>query len=1466
MSLRVQTNSSQTWELRGPANAVMSNRAAASVSFFIQVNTASPGGSIRFPLHGFLNVQVGGGDISLQATLAGGTTIGYGFPYVVGATYHCALVLDAATPSQKFYVDGYVGSTDADALNTLTGSYTAVVGQDAAGVFDGLIEDFAVWNNYLLTGTDILNLRNGAVTPGQISTVPAGWWTFHGTPGNAVQVGDGGLADQSSNGFTFATISTSGGGTGTWAGALSYTPPVTITGRIAKRGQPTFFFAGRTDNGQLQPVTAISSDPTVKVNGSTVAKGAAVWSNVNHYFPFVSYLLQCGRVTGCIPTNGGKNYSASPTISATGVTFGTPVMGVGVTDYTVTGGGSGYTQNFSQGPTGGTGTGARVLFTVSAGQIVAATPTVTTPQGYGLGYTLGDSLTVPTSGAGGSGATVTANVSRYIQYVPVNSSNAGMTAAPTINVSDSTGTGAAIVPIMSGPANTDTVTFDAADAWLSTGLGFPAATTAGSVGNYVGQDEPALGGIPAFNFPANQRTLQAGANGPIGSPFNFALLNFIKNRAHNIAGGSWTSPGGTVTVAADGTPSSWTGGYVYNYFNYNNPGNGVDSRASPGVPGTFTIQFTDPNASGANAMVCLVAVQYNDNLSGQDTLGGSPGAGWNGHASTYNRAVNGTTVTITYTVSRINSTNPDVWGVDLLIQFSNPLKQYTISNLTIVPPKRDNSAESLPSGPVDVHDNFTALCTTPNGKHPACIRTLLWNSNYVEPADLPNVTDFSWESQYSRTIHVTTIRTYDTGAGGTAWGPTNKIYGTADGSVLGWSGTDGFGHYASVGSADMGDWMSANTGTNPRITWVGECVCSAPHGLSTGHILDFGLSGAPLLPVTNGSNPNIMTAVPTYGQVIVAVTGASTFVFRWFDGVQITNGAHCKQVVGSNTVSFDVIFRQPLGQAFSPPEVQGAVGGALPGTMIYTTVPYLGSDALQQEWIRRIMLYADPTNPIGVEFNNEPWNNSGTYHATLSDWLGALLAYAPNGTHVGRYSSTGVAITGDQWYTYRASQVQDVIQTWLVNNGHNNPMWRIFGTQFGDGGFTQAIVNNANAANIPMGAICSAPYVGFTGDYVSWNGGGVTGDSVVGTINSTGGQNWPVFAMTELLRYVIKYSTDRWTSYENNGKYAATYTGPTTDTITGRGVVGQVGGKPAMIGYEGGVAGMVPQSFPPLYPATVNNDYNVAQNHDAFYLGGYELERTFLEAAQLGHPYSATPGGLVLQAGVPGLTGNWGTGGTAFYINSLISTEEQYWGLGDGSLDGGGAHTVNKYTTASGGAPGDGYAYDHGNVAPMMQAWRDWIDGAAPVAPAGLPWATLRPRTAAPPLRRWMTDRRPGYVGRMLAASGSAPVLSVAARNPAIGAIGVGVGARLQVVFDRAVDPASLRMGLTSASGSIAGAVVYDPAIKAARFKPRALLNRNTNYTLTLSAANGLDGSRLNGPVTWPFRTGSSDGGHPALR
>ncbi len=229
---------------------------------------------------------------------------------------------------------------------------------------------------------------------------------------------------------------------------------------ISKWGLAIFNFAAATSptHGYHAPgvVTAVNSNPTFKVNGNsvTVDPSSPVWNSkyqgqATPDGPYVAYRLLCGSVQSIPMSSGGRAAytSASATWNGdgggTGLTIGTPVLATGVISYSVTGGGSGYTSGFSFQPSGGTyGVQAAAYANVSGGVVTSVVPMAGGVLGYGSGYTGAPTSGQTVNGGGGTGATITATIGKYVQSIPVTNGGSGFTSPPTFTITD-TGSGAA---------------------------------------------------------------------------------------------------------------------------------------------------------------------------------------------------------------------------------------------------------------------------------------------------------------------------------------------------------------------------------------------------------------------------------------------------------------------------------------------------------------------------------------------------------------------------------------------------------------------------------------------------------------------------------------------------------------------------------------------------------------------------------------------------------------------------------------------------------------------------------------------------------------------------------------------------------------------------------------------------------------------------------------------------------------
>lgn len=321
---------------------------------------------------------------------------------------------------------------------------------------------------------------------------------------------------------------------GSYSGTVAIVHAAVVSNTYVGRSGQAYFFTSDTVGvptlgGLLAPVTAVNSNPTISVNGNsiTLATGAStatsfgpLWSNTTHNCPFVAYQMLCGSVASVVVQAGGSAYTspvATPTGGGgTGLVLGTPTLLNGVIAAIAVGTpGTGYTHGDSVRVIDSTGAGSGFVghSTVSGGA-VASIVVENGGSNYSTGHLTanfstdnsnpsnGDVvLTAPTIGNGGI-------VNGVIGTVPVISPGLNYTSAPTIAITGG-GTGAVAVPIMSGPASTDVVTYSASANWLATAAGGVGAASSAPMLNYAGQIEP------AFNAP---RTMRLGMNvvGPQG--------------------------------------------------------------------------------------------------------------------------------------------------------------------------------------------------------------------------------------------------------------------------------------------------------------------------------------------------------------------------------------------------------------------------------------------------------------------------------------------------------------------------------------------------------------------------------------------------------------------------------------------------------------------------------------------------------------------------------------------------------------------------------------------------------------------------------------------------------------------------------------------------------------------------------------------------------------------------------------
>ncbi len=335
--------------LQTVGNNLFSQQSSASVSFFVKFNSyvsGVSGGTTTFS--GTLLTRTGyQGLYAMSASPAISTgAMRYGLegtgagvsassvPFFDGAVTHIAMTWSPT--QQTVWVNGAIAA-QTNTLSALTGDSQArpleLGWQSANGTtLDCQIANLAIWNGYTLTSTDVFNLLYGLETPMGVSTPPTSYWPFGGTSGNAMALGDPGLADAGSAGLPFIEFeltnpsditngtATTNNGTLTYGGPLVYTPPATPVPYVTKSGGLIIFgFVSSFSSSTIAYPTAINSNPVVSVNGSVVPIVGPYWTMTTQQWPFVAYQLETPVTPSDTLTYTASSQWAVTTVGSTGL-------------------------------------------------------------------------------------------------------------------------------------------------------------------------------------------------------------------------------------------------------------------------------------------------------------------------------------------------------------------------------------------------------------------------------------------------------------------------------------------------------------------------------------------------------------------------------------------------------------------------------------------------------------------------------------------------------------------------------------------------------------------------------------------------------------------------------------------------------------------------------------------------------------------------------------------------------------------------------------------------------------------------------------------------------------------------------------------------------------------------------------------------------------------------------------------
>ena len=244
--------------LQTSPSPMLGGASLVSLSMWIRVNpgcNVANAGGVRFfgDGAGRLSVTLSGtGNLGVSWSLTGGTPTvaasGFSTILTAGTSHHLAVTWQDGL--QRYFIDGQVVLTDTQHGN-LGGQPGASapfrLGSDSAGT-DLTVDEPTVWSGYILTGTDVTNLRDRLVQPNAIAPGSmALHWTLAGTAGVTARSGDAGLADGSASGLNLATIV---GSAPAYIGDLTYTAATTLASvKVAPSGGMIVVNAGGNVTG-----------------------------------------------------------------------------------------------------------------------------------------------------------------------------------------------------------------------------------------------------------------------------------------------------------------------------------------------------------------------------------------------------------------------------------------------------------------------------------------------------------------------------------------------------------------------------------------------------------------------------------------------------------------------------------------------------------------------------------------------------------------------------------------------------------------------------------------------------------------------------------------------------------------------------------------------------------------------------------------------------------------------------------------------------------------------------------------------------------------------------------------------------------------------------------------------------------------------------------------------------------------
>lgn len=703
----------------------------------------------------------------------------------------------------------------------------------------------------------------------------------------------------------------------------------------------------------------------------------------------------------------------------------------------------------------------------------------------------------------------------------------------------------------------ETVTFAASAGWVTTTGGAATFYDDGPVANYTGQIEPALFGYPAFgSVPSNTSGMQLSLNQSPASGIYYAY-NFNQNWLKRA---SWTGLG---TLDSNGHPETITAsngqaqGTIANF----SEANYVDNRNMPDLCGTWT--FVADETDPSSPMTCYLYV-----ASGAATITSGPttASAPNYQSGTLISGVQ-TGEMWQWVVTR--KSGGSQLNLDLILVVCTPsgaAGNWTLTNERMIAPIGDGGpAPSLSvlqastANGVGLDQNNLNWLQLANNKGPAALRFLTTTgynggqSNAVDPADLRNLADFTWNTTQSwrvpqTSVTVTTMRPYSLSTSPNVYVSSPYPNATANSGVTPPSNVAYYYTPSSTG------WIQIS-GAYEYQAYTIEFVTATDHGLKTGQIISFTYSGSVSYTVTNGSNSPVTLSFPApsngtqWTLTPCFVTSPTSFVVRTSSSSLTSQTGYPINTLDETINPSSMTVTAALDPSTTPYEICAALVAAIPGCGLWITIPCAFTDATCTDiFTNRILPYLATGQKLYIEYGNEDWNTS--YQNLVFNWYMGQL--------------TGIPLTGGggaanwDWFVQRSGAIHQLaIDAFVAAGRASTDVVCIFGSQAVTPGVTTDVVASLNNWNtnypsdpIRCDAIHIAPYIGCPVDV--W-----PNPTSQATVNATGGGSSG--GSLAAGKYFVDYTyVDKVSGYETSPGYG-TPNGPSvqaTVNVTGGGTTG----------------------------------------------------------------------------------------------------------------------------------------------------------------------------------------------------------------------------------------------------------------------------------------------------------------------